>query len=164
MEWEAFKDLIYVRDGSMIDIYISDTNRKDWDKWIHFVNNNYKIIFCNTVDGQKFSKINSKSILINWGNPEAGFSSDVLIESIVISSYFTTEHEIENVLTPWHITSFEKHLELMNYMRNISVLLGKKVLLATEEGRNGSSITAEGNKIIIDPDNVFGIKEEIFLE
>lgn len=47
MNWKELKDKIYYWDGSWRDIYVLHTSLTDWEKWIGYVNANYKINWFN---------------------------------------------------------------------------------------------------------------------
>lgn len=43
MNWKYLKDKIYFSDGSLRDIFISDTTCSDWEKWVQYVNKNHHV-------------------------------------------------------------------------------------------------------------------------
>jgi len=53
MNWKELKDEIYYWDGSYRDIYVLCTSLTDWEKWITYVNANYKINWFNGKVGSR---------------------------------------------------------------------------------------------------------------
>jgi hypothetical protein len=44
MNWPDLKSKIYYSDGSLRDIHVLQTNLSDWQKWVDYVNENYRIV------------------------------------------------------------------------------------------------------------------------
>ena len=62
MEWQKINKSIYYKDGSLRDIYIHDTTVHDWNKWIDYVNENFKIKFHNKSNGTTSDKIDISEV------------------------------------------------------------------------------------------------------
>lgn len=133
MNWQKIKESIYYEDGSLRDIYILETNKDDWKKWVCFVNEHYHVLF--SADGTE-----TKHDKIPWtmiegrlsGNHHSSCRASIYIDSIIINAFFFTEDQIENDITPSEITTLEAHKKLMNYMESVAALLNKPVRLTEE--------------------------------
>ena len=58
--------------------------------------------------------------------------ASVFIDNILVKSYFFTDEEIENDITPSEINSIDDYCKLIEYMSNISKILNKRVILTPE--------------------------------
>ena len=132
IDWRELKNKIYYLDGSLRDIYIHGTTRDDWQKWVDFVNENYKI-------SVRADHLNSKEIIDfariidYWNGDQENYSTaTVHIDNININCHFFCEEEIENDVSPKEINSIEDHNKLMSYMTKLSKLLNKVVILTPE--------------------------------
>ena len=47
MNWNELESKIYFREGSWLDIYVNDTTRTDWQKWVQYINHEFKIEWYN---------------------------------------------------------------------------------------------------------------------
>ena len=117
IDWRELKNKIYYLDGSLRDIYIHVSTRDDCQKWVDFVNENYKI-----------------SVRADyWNGDQENYSTaTVHIDNININCHFFCEEEIENDVSPKEINSIEDHNKLMSYMTKLSKLLNKVVILTPE--------------------------------
>jgi hypothetical protein len=133
MDWETLRKKIYYIDGSLRDIYVKNTNIEDWEKWIDLINTGYKVAFYNAQSGKIESQID-KSIVFDYWNEKTDLLSNVTIqlEGILVKCYFFGGDEIENDITPLEINSVEDHNRLVNYLKDVSICLGKEVILTPE--------------------------------
>lgn len=136
MDWQYLKDNIYFSDGSLRDIYVLDISRSDWLKWIDFVNENFEVKFtyCDIAGDLKSSdQIISKYIFDYWDNvSEFVVAATIMIGEIILKCYFFTEEEIENDITPKEIESLDDHNQIIDYLKSVSKILNKEVILTTE--------------------------------
>ena len=157
MNWEELKEKIYYWDGSWRDIYIKNTTKADWKKWTDFVNQNYRIEWFNERTGQVETKIDFDVILEYWdGNENLCSTANVFIDKIQINAHFFISEEIENDIDPREIITIEDHYKIVNYMTELSVLLGKTVILTPENEPMISTpensavlLEVQGDKLII---------------
>jgi len=132
-KWESLKKNVYYRDGSLRDIYIFDTDDKDWEKFIVHVNKKYTIEWFNTSTKEENNQIDFtvvKDILL--GNSELVSTAKIFVEYIQINAHFFTSTEIENDIDPREFNSLDDHCKLIQYMVELSNLLDKKVVLSPE--------------------------------
>ncbi|WP_294226193.1 hypothetical protein [uncultured Chryseobacterium sp.] len=155
MNWKYLKDNIYLSDGSLRDIYVLNTSRVDWENWIGFVNQNYKIEFkYYDREGEFVSNdtIIFEPIFKRWdGINDLIIDATIDIGGILVKCYFFSEDEIENDITPLEVKSLEHHHRLMEYLSCVSKILNKEVLLTIE---NYSSlpeklITVNNDQVLI---------------
>jgi hypothetical protein len=136
MNWDYLKDNIYFLDGSLRDIYVLNSSREDWEKWIDFVNKTFEVRFtyCDiNGDLKSNNQIISKYIFDYWDNvSEFVVSATIMIGEIILKCHFFSEEEIENDITPSDIKSLEQHNQIIDYLKSISKLLNKEVILTTE--------------------------------
>ena len=157
MKWDYLKENIYYWDGSWRDIYIKDTSKDDWEKWISFVNNNYRIEWHNPITDKLETKIDFKVIEDNFeGNSEYVTTANVFIEEIQINAHFFTATEIENDIDPREFNSNDDHFKLMNYLKAISKLLKKQVILTPENSNEIILLTVNLDEIVINNDTAPG--------
>lgn len=131
--WNALKKHVYYWDGSWRDLYILDTNREDWIKWVNYVNQNYIINWYNGKTGIEENQINY-DVIKEYFNGEHDHSSfaKIFIDGIQINCHFFSESEIENDIDPREINSIEDHKKVLKYMTDLSIILNKEVILTPE--------------------------------
>ncbi|MCU7615605.1 hypothetical protein NZ698_00225 [Chryseobacterium sp. PBS4-4] len=155
MDWKYLKEEIYFSDGSLRDIYVLNTSREDWQKWIDFVNGNYEIEFhyCDHKGNRLTSKkIISKYVFNSWDRIN-DFTNDatISIEGVIVKCHFFGEEEIENDIDPNEVKTLEDHYLIINYLKSISKILNKEVILTLEN----YSVKPKGKLIVVDSDQVF---------
>lgn len=115
-----FKKYIYFIDGALRDIYIFDTTREDWKKWIFYVNENYKVEWENPETGKSENKIDFSVIEKYWdGICEECSPVKVFIDTFEVRGYFF-ETNIENDISPREIISLDEHKKLIKFMKDVS--------------------------------------------
>jgi len=150
MNWKQLKDSVYYLDGSLRDLYILNATKNDWVVWADFVNRNYKIQFYNSDNEVIDNKVDLTGILNSWEvNDHSGFSATVFLDNIMVQSYFFTDEEIENDISPAEINSMEDHLKLVNYMIGLSTALNKKIVLSPESESETELIVVYKDKVIV---------------
>ncbi|WP_293304826.1 hypothetical protein [Pedobacter sp. UBA5917] len=153
MNWETLRKKIYYIDGSLRDIYVKNTNIEDWEKWIDLINTGYKVAFYNGQSGETESQIDKSTVFDYW-NGKSDLLSGVTIhlEGILIKCHFFGGDEIENDITPLEINSIEDHNRLVSYLKDVSVCLGKEVMLTPENylDYERKLIVVNGNDIEFD--------------
>jgi len=132
MSWEELKRRIYHEDGSLRDIYIRNITPDDWKRWVDYVNSSYVVDFevGNTV---RRNKIDFEVVVAYWkGQEHQCPSASIHIGNIIVKTYFFVENEIENDIAPKEITTLQDHERIIEYLKNISKLLGRPVELTEE--------------------------------
>lgn len=142
MTWENIKQNVYYSDGSLRDIYVLDSTKADWEKWINYINENYevKFIYYNE-EGKEVSnnKIHFQKVVEYWENTlDSTLNAEFLINRVVFKCYFFSDTEIENDIWPNDVSDLEQHNSIVEYMMTISKLLGKEIFM-TPENYNESS-------------------------
>lgn len=150
LSWSFIKENIYYQDGSLRDIYVFNTNKGDWSKWIDLVNQKYRVEFYNGQTQQKSDSISKKEVfdyldkktdLIN--------AATIWLGNIAVQCYFFSVDEIENDISPKEINSPDAHQEVINYLTTLSAALGKKVVLTAESDTSIIYIEADQKSISI---------------
>ncbi len=150
MDWKLLREKIYYLDGSLRDIYVRDTGRDEWETWINFVNNKYQIEFIIEGSDEKFNQID-KNIVFNYWDSEDKLALNCAIKlgDLIIKCYFFGEDEIENDITPLEINTIEDHNNLLDYLKSVSLLLNKRVILCEESYSKDPT-----ELIVVDNENV----------
>ena len=148
MNWTELKSKIYYWDGSWRDIYVLNTNKQDWEKWVNYVNENYRIESYNGKEDKEEKSINFSVIKEKW-NGSSDFLSDatVFIDKIQIKAHFFIDSEIENDIDPREFNTLEDHNKLIKYMTDLSTLLDKKVILTPENAQETILITVDKTNV-----------------
>ncbi|MFT3995558.1 MAG: hypothetical protein QM660_14700 [Dysgonomonas sp.] len=132
-KWDELKDLIYYWDGSWRDLYIRNTNKEDWEKWVNYVNQNYIINWYNGKTGIEENQINYDVIKGYLdGEHDLCSSAQIFIGKIQINCHFFSESEIENDIDPREINSVEDHEKILKHMTDLSIILDKEVIVTPE--------------------------------
>lgn len=153
MEWQEIKSKIYYQDGSWRDIYILNTTKYDWQIWADFVNLNYRTSFYIAETDATENQVNIDKVFDYWnGDTDYLSTAAVFINKIRINAHFFTDEEIENDINPSEIDSMDDHNEIIDYMRKLSNLLHKKVILTAENLLDCIYISTHEDKVIINLD------------
>ena len=140
MIWEKIKTDIYYSDGSLRDIYVLDSTIEDWKKWIDFINENYQVkfkYFDNQGNKKIESKINFYEVSKYWNNYENSISAEFLVGEVLLKCYFFSIDEIENDFFPEEVKTIEQHNLIIEYLKSISKILNKEVILTPENYSEG---------------------------
>ena len=132
MNWTELKKEIYYCDGSLRDIYVLQTNLEDNEKWTDLIN-----------QLRGYLK----------GEHDLCSSAHVYIDKIQINNHFFIDNEIENDISPKEINSIEDHEKILKYMKEISVLLDKPVILTPENEQEKILIRVTNDQIDYLPNN-----------
>ena len=150
MSWDKLKEEIYIWDGSWRDIYIADTTKDDWSKWVDFVNSNYKVDWFNGKTNQDEDKVDFRIILELWnGNDDLRSTAKIFIDQIQINSHFFTDQEIESDIDPREFNSIDDHNKLITFMNGLSKCLSRRVMLTPENQHEIILLTVDTDNVII---------------
>ncbi len=132
-KWDELKDQIYYWDGSWRDLYILNTNKEDWIKWVKYVNQHYIVNWYNGKTGIEENQINY-DVIKEYFDREHDLCSTakIFIDKIQINCHFFSESEIENDIDPREINSLKDHEHVLKYMTDLSTILNKEVILTPE--------------------------------
>lgn len=149
MNWEELRNRVYYEDGSLRDIYIRNITPADWRCWADYVNANYPVdFFIGSVLIGKSIDFNYVDSYWQDSNLECPAAS-IHLGHIIVNTFFSDEHEIENDVSPKEITSSEDHQTLVEYLKKISILLNRPVELTEENYKVPEEILmiVEGDKV-----------------
>jgi hypothetical protein len=148
MNWQELKETVYYWDGSWRDIYIFGTTREDWEKWVEYVNDNYKIDWYNGKTNKDESKIDFSVISDYWdGNPDLGSTANLYVGNLQINAHFFDSGEIENDIDPREFNNVEDHEKLIKYLTDLSKILSKQVILTPENEHETILLTVNGDQL-----------------
>ena len=153
MNWQALKDKIYYCNGSLLDIYVHNTTKEDWQIWADFVNQNYKTSFHIYDTDAREDKVDLNKILDYWnGKHDNCSTATVFLDDIQLNAHFFTDEEIENDISPNEFNSMADHDKLIEYMVGLSKLLDKRVILTPENNKEIVFVTVDKDKVEINLD------------
>jgi len=128
--WEDIK-WIFEPDGALRDIYVQDVGQSDYRKLINLLNSQYKLKF----GGEYSNQIDFDYIQKMW-NDETGKieikSLTINLEGITVKSHFFIPEQIEFDIQPRQISQLSDFDKVLNFMENISKVIGKQVTLTNE--------------------------------
>lgn len=153
MNWNQLKSKVYVWEGGWLDIYVHDTTRTDWQKWVQYVNQNYRIDWYNGRTERDETKIDFSVIEDFWdGNHDLTSTAKIFINNIQINAYFFDDTEIENDIDPREFNTIEDHNKLIDYLKELSDILDREVTLTPENCPEIILMKINGNSIEISID------------
>ncbi len=153
MNWNQLKSKIYVWDGGWLDIYVHNITRTDWQKWVQYVNQNYRIDWYNGRTERDETKIDFSVIEDFWdGNPDLTSTAKIFIDNIQVNAHFFDDTEIENDIDPREFKTIEDHNKLIDYLKDLSETLDREVTLTPENCPEIILMKINGNSIEIRTD------------
>jgi len=134
MTWQQLKEKVYFEDGSLRDIYINDFSRDEWQQWIDYVNSNHKITWVNPKTGNEQRSIDFQVIEEFWESDdlEQSPTATIHIKGIRINTFFFIPDQFDSDIDPKEINSIDDHNELVSYLKTLSELFGKEVIVTEE--------------------------------
>ncbi len=149
MNWVTLKDKVYYLDGSLRDIIVSNTTKDDWKIWVDFINKNYKTSFYVYETEKATDKIDYSKMLDYWnGKTDCAAMITIYLDNIIIKCNFFDPQEIENDIAPKEFISIADHKLLMTYMKGLSKVLNKKVILTPENSKEVILLSVDNDQII----------------
>lgn len=156
MEWQKLTETLYFKDGSLRDIYIHNTLINDWEKWIDYVNNNYSLKFYNKDTDRVAPKIDINEVIKYWNKEnKEGLSASIDVFGINLMCYFFVKTEIEVDFNPNDIRSITDHLNLINYLRDCSIILQKQVIVSAEMQEEEILLTVLNGEVLFQENKGF---------
>lgn len=138
MHWKELKNQIYFEDGTLRDIYVLNTNIEDWEKWVDMVNKKYRVEFWDGKTDLKIDRIDFVTVKEYWdlnGQRET-ITATIYLGSITVNCHFFDDSEIENDIDPREFKSEDDHIKLIHYLNDISISLGREVIVTDESIRD----------------------------
>jgi len=115
------------------DIYVKESSVDDWEKWIDWVNKNYRIDWHNGKTEKDEPQIDFNVIKECWnGNQDLISTAKVFIDNIQVNAHFFDDSEIENDIDPREFTSIQDHNKLLEYLKKVSAICAKPVFVTPE--------------------------------
>lgn len=150
MTWTELKKRIYFEDGSLRDVYVLGTNVKDLTKWTELVNEKYNVEFYDARIDTTTDRISFKAIEETWMEDNRELvTATIKIGPININCHFYDHSEIENDIDPREFKSQAEHDNLIKYLKDVSCLLDKEVIVTDENTKNSILIRVRGDELIL---------------
>lgn len=129
MQWaQCQKDFKF--DGLWIDIYILNTDRADWNRFLRsLLNSKYPIAFW--IDGEIAKPITTIQEALNIGN-YANPLMHIDVFRVHVACHFFTDKEIELDIDPREVNSQQDLDRVVDFMMFLGNCLQKKVILTPE--------------------------------
>lgn len=121
----------FYQDGSLRDIYILQSHLFEWDMLFDFFESNPKIEFLIFKDGEEVIERLSVNKINNLNN-DYSMSIQIKYHDILIIGYFREADYIEFDITPKEIVSLEEVFIVIEFMKEISKITKKVVILTPE--------------------------------
>ena len=140
---------MYRLDGSWRDIYVLNATRDDWKKWSEYVSTNYKVSWYaeDYNNGLASDRIDSWFIDYRWDSEHYVTTASVYLNRVQINCHFFIESQIENDIDPKELESIDDHNRVVNYMKSLSKLLDKEVILTEENNQEAVWIRVNGDDV-----------------
>ncbi|WP_139957800.1 hypothetical protein [Flavicella sediminum] len=150
MNWKELNIDIYFWDGSWRDIFILDTDRKDWKVFVDFINEKFDIKWFNENTQKTETKINFERLIDFWDKKiEWNNTANIYLDNIQINTHFFTENEIELDIDPREFNGINDHEKLMEFLTELSSRLNKRIKITPENHHEIELIGIEKNNISI---------------
>lgn len=135
---------IFYLDGSLRDIYVLDTDKYYWNKFLNHLKSsqlNFKLL----VDGIEVNDINLNIDDILKISDEKSVLLIIDLDGVKIHCYFFCIEEIELDINPREVVNSNTANLVFEFMRNISIKLDKEVFIAPENMSDYRLITIYPN-------------------
>ena len=131
--WEELKERVYFEDGTLRDVYVFDVTRGDWADWAEFVNASYEVEFIDRESETTEPRIDFEAVKDYWtGRSALVKMASVKLGKVKVNCHFFTPDEFECDIAPEEFTALEDHERFIEYLKKLSELFDKKVLLSEE--------------------------------
>ncbi|MCC2545515.1 hypothetical protein LJY25_03595 [Hymenobacter sp. BT175] len=150
-DWKTLKRRVYGEDGSLLNVYVLGTSRTDWDRWITFVNARYPLRW----EAQGLNEnapapaIDAAFINRRWdaASEQLTVLAAVCLGTVKLHCLFYSETEIEQDLDPREIRTPADHEQVLAYLVDLSILLGKEVILTDENSEQAVWFRVNGKRV-----------------
>ena len=127
---------VFVRDGSLRDIWVFESNPDEWQTLLDWLGSNYSLTYFESVDNLKAAVPSPLPSFGEIWEKQNGLSQFLHIQctDFVVCVRFFSEFHIEMDVVPNEIDRAEKAWSVFKLMSGISRLLKKEVILTPERG------------------------------
>jgi hypothetical protein len=126
--WNTLRQRIYSFNGFWRDIVVFDTVKDDWKVWLDMVNKQYKTMALSRsiVDFEMLEDV--------WENPGKNILPYVPVDinGLLVYTKMETPEIMESQFEPRYIETEEDNYVVIDYMKALSRITGKEVLLVDE--------------------------------
>lgn len=130
--WDIFKAEFY-RDGSLRDIYVLDTQLRDWNAAAKFIAQRYRLEFTGGWKEATFPTDIGQLFPTSPDSQLTALSFDV--EGVRVNCHFFTTDEIEFDVDPAEVNEPSRLDALFAFMKELATAVGKDVILTPENMR-----------------------------
>lgn len=131
--WNNIK-WIFEKDGTLRDIYVQNATIFDWEKVIDLLNSKYELTF-GLYEDDLTNKIDFGYVKIMFADETGELetkSATIDLNGILVKCYFFLEKQIEFDINPTDIKSENELQTIIDFMGNVSFVLGKQMTLCGE--------------------------------
>lgn len=149
-DWKKLKEEVYFEDGSLRDIYVPNATADDWEKWTNWIRRSPYRFEWYDPHKEKFVDYIDFSTISDWWQvtPDKVCPTiRVFVDHIQINAHFFCDYEMENDISPTDIQCWGDHVRLLNYMKIMSYVLEKPVILTNENFHDNVLLSVHGEKI-----------------
>jgi hypothetical protein len=122
--WEAFKP-----DGSMLDLYVPSTSLDDWHRLISFVRRTYRTEYVVDLVPRKFPD-DLESVFAD--HERASPLLKIFLNGVQINCQFYMPEDIELYFDPGEVTTEERALSVLRFLKEMGDVLDQTVLMTLE--------------------------------
>lgn len=127
---------LWIRDGSLRDIYVQDTEAVHWDRFDRLLSH-YECSY--TFDGVAAPFPGSHSVL---GNREGSHILSILLDAPVqICCHFFIAEQLELDISPAEITGTSAHEEVLSFVENLAMALELSAHITPENEETAPFLT-----------------------
>lgn len=150
MNWAYLKDKIYYEDGSLRDIFVLHVTISDWQAWVDLVNNKYQVEFYDARSDRRSNQLELGPIVETWTEDQREWvTASIILGRARLNCFFYGEDEIEHDIDPREFKSIEDHNLLIEYLVDVSVSLGKDIMVIEENTRESILMSVVGQQLTI---------------
>lgn len=133
MDWQEAKS-VFVRDGSLRELYVLDTTIEDWRRLFDFVRGStYGFRFRHGGDWQPMPRSPDGFFA---GQSEWTTLLSIDVAGVIVNAHFFETNQIELDLVPNEVQTAERAAALFAFMRGLGRSLSKPVRLTPESCRD----------------------------
>lgn len=126
-----FLDDVFFNDGSLRDIYVLDVDINDWQIFLNWIlSTHWAVAFYKDGQVKVYEKTEATHLFDEKKNSAIKMSIDIM--GIIFNCYFFSEDELEFDIQPKEVRGVTEAIEVFKFMRELSKILGKEIILTEE--------------------------------
>ncbi|WP_075617936.1 hypothetical protein [Paenisporosarcina indica] len=141
-------DKVFLNDGSLRDIYVLDVDINDWQKFLDWILiSHWGIAFYKDGQVKVYEETDAAHFFNEKKNHTIQMSID--IKGILINCHFFSEDELEFDIQPKEVGSTTEAIEVFQFMKKLSKILGKVSILTEENSPEYPLVTVKSDGELI---------------